>query len=220
LNPVRIKVCGLTNVREALACAEAGADWIGLNFHPASPRSIPVERGAEIASALRGKAVVVGLFVDRPIDELAVTIFEVGGMETIQLHGDEDVDYLRLCSTFQPALKVVKAFRLSGPASIDRMIAYLGEAESLGCPPHAVLVDAHVPGRPGGTGSSIPSAILGYLPTHPRLILAGGLTPENVAERVAQVHPWMVDVASGVESAPGVKDPARVSAFISAARGF
>jgi phosphoribosylanthranilate isomerase len=220
LNPVRIKVCGLTDVREALACADAGADWIGLNFHPASPRSISIELGSEIASALRGKAVVVGLFVNRPIDELAKILVEVGGMETIQLHGDEDVDYLRLCSTFQPALKVVKAFRLSGPASIDRMIAYLGDAQAIGCPPHAILVDAHVPGRPGGTGHSIPPDTLGHLPPHPRLILAGGLTAANVAERVARVHPWMVDVASGVESSPGVKDLARVSAFISAARGF
>ena len=103
--------------------------------------------------------------------------------------------------------------------SIGRLAAYLDNARAIGCLPHAILVDAHVPGRPGGTGPSIPSDLLDHLPAHPRLILAGGLTPENVAERVARVHPWMVDIASGVESSPGVKDLGRVSAFISAARG-
>lgn len=218
MTPVQIKVCGVTGVQNALACAQAGADWIGLNFHPASPRSLPVERGAEIASALDGKAAVVGLFVDRAFDELAEIVASIGGMQTIQLHGDEDVEYLALCSRFQPALRVVRAFRLSDAASVDRMAAYLREAESAGCPPYAVLVDAHVPGQPGGTGRAIPFDLLAHLPPHPRLILAGGLNADNVADRVTRARPWMVDVASGVESSPGIKDPARVSAFVSAAR--
>ena len=220
MTEILVKVCGLTEVANALACAEAGADWIGLNFHPASPRFVTTERGAEIASALLGKAKTVGLFVDRPIDELARAVESLEGMDTIQLHGDEDVDYLRLLSRSHPQLKVVRAFRLSDSGSIDRMSSYLSAAQALGCPPHAILVDAHVQGRPGGTGHSIPFDLLDHLPAHPRLILAGGLTPENVADRVGRVRPWMVDVASGVESSPGVKDPARVLAFISAARGF
>ncbi len=219
---VKVKVCGLTEVANALACADAGADWIGLNFHSASPRSISVERGAEIARTLlaQGKASAVGLFVDRPIAELAKTILDVGCMDTIQLHGEEPPEYLLDCLRFQPSLRVVRAFRLSETASVDRMIAYLDRADRLGCPPFAILVDAHVPGQAGGTGRSLPPEILGRLPDHPRLILAGGLDPSNVADKMALVRAWMVDVASGVESSPGIKDIAKVSAFVAEARRF
>jgi phosphoribosylanthranilate isomerase len=218
LTEVLVKVCGLTEAANAVACALAGADWIGLNFHPASPRSISVERGAEIARSLQGKANPVGLFVDRPFAEVAETVRAVESMDTIQLHGDEPPEYLLDCAGFKPRLRVVRAFRLSDAASVDRMVAYLDRAERLGCPPFAILVDAHVPGLPGGTGQSIPIDILGHLPGHPRLILAGGLDPSNVAARVARARPWMVDVASGVESSPGVKDLERVAAFVAAAK--
>jgi phosphoribosylanthranilate isomerase len=218
LNPVRVKVCGLTEVANALACASAGADWIGLNFHPTSPRSIPVERGAELASALRGQAEPVGLFVDRPIAEV-VEIASRVGLGTIQLHGEESPEYLlQLSTSLAHPPQIVRAFRLSDPASVDRMVAYLDRAGDLGCSPFAVLVDAHVPSQSGGTGRSIPREVLDRLPPHPRLILAGGLDPSNVADRVALVRPWMVDVASGVESSPGIKDIDRVTAFIEEAR--
>jgi len=213
---VKVKVCGLTEVANALACAEAGADWIGLNFHPASPRSISVERGAEIAEALDGKANPVGLFVDWPPDEVAETIRKIGPIDTIQLHGDEPPEHLLDCLKFKPRLRVVKAFCISDGASVDRMLVYLDRADRLGCPPYAILVDAHAPGLAGGTGRSIADEILNRLPDHPHLILAGGLHPDNVADRVALVRPWMVDVASGVESSPGVKDIGRVSAFVAA----
>lgn len=216
---VRIKVCGLTDPANALACANAGANWIGLNFHSPSPRSIPVERGAEIASAISGKAEPVGLFVDRPIAEL-FRIVDAIGLGIIQLHGDETADYLRECARINPALRVIRAFRLNDAESVERMTDSLRVAQSLGCPPHAILVDAHVPGLPGGTGRSLSFDILDRLPAHPRLILAGGLNPSNVAERVARVRPWMVDVASGVESSPGFKDIGLVSAFVNEARGF
>jgi phosphoribosylanthranilate isomerase len=215
---IKVKVCGLTQVANALACAKAGADWIGLNFHPASPRAISVDRGAEIADAILGKANPVGLFVNRPFDEVAEAILRVGSLDTIQLHGDEPPEYLLACAEFKPRPRIVRAFRLSDAASVDRMVAYLDRADQLGCPPYALLVDAHFSGQLGGTGRSIPLEILSRLPAHPRLILAGGLTPEDVAERVALVRPWMVDVASGVESSPGVKDLERVSAFVAAAR--
>ncbi len=220
MNEVLVKVCGLTEVANALACAGAGADWIGLNFHPASPRSITVGRGAEIASALRGLAEPIGLFLDRPPGEVAEVAAQLG-LRAVQLHGDESPEYLRELAGLLEGmdLKVVKAFRLGDAASVDRMVAYLGRAEDFGCPPDAVLVDAHVPGQAGGTGRSIPPEILGRLPGHPRLILAGGLDPANVADRVASVRPWMVDVASGVESSPGMKDLDRVVAFVAAARG-
>jgi phosphoribosylanthranilate isomerase len=216
---VKVKVCGLTEVANALACAEAGAEWIGLNFHPSSPRSISVDRGAEIAFELMRKtqACAVGLFVDRPWEEVAEIATEAG-LGTIQLHGEEPPEYLLHLQRYKSPLKAIRAFRLSDTASVDRMISYLDRADQLGCPPGYLLVDAHVPGQPGGTGQSIGFDVLAHLPSHPRLILAGGLTPENVAERVALVRPWMVDVASGVESSPGVKDPVRVAAFVAAAK--
>jgi phosphoribosylanthranilate isomerase len=216
--PVLVKVCGLRDVRNALGCAQSGADWIGLNFHPASPRSISVERGAEIADALQGSAEPVGLFVNRPIQEVVEVAASVG-LRTIQLHGDESPEYLGELKLIAASrnLKIIRAFRLGDPASVDRMIAYLDRTEELACPPYGILIDAYVPGQAGGTGQSIPPEILDRLPDHPRLILAGGLDPSNVADRVALVRPWMVDVASGVESSPGMKDVAKVAAFVAAA---
>ncbi len=216
---VKVKVCGLTQVENALACAEAGADWIGLNFHPGSPRSISIERGAEIREALvaQPQATPIGLFVDRPYPEFGEVATDVGLLH-VQLHGVEPPEILLDCRKFKPKLFVVKAFRLSDRASVDRMIAFLDRADALGRPPDAILVDAYVPGQAGGTGRTIALDLLEQLPPHPRLILAGGLTPENVGEYVAKVRPWMVDVASGVESSPGRKDPAKVRAFVKAVR--
>ena len=99
------------------------------------------------------------------------------------------------------------------------MIAYVARAQALGRVPDAILIDAHVPGQAGGTGTTVNEELLDCIPPLPRLILAGGLTAENVAAKVARVRPWMVDVASGVESAPGRKDPAKVAAFVRAAKG-
>jgi phosphoribosylanthranilate isomerase len=214
----KVKVCGLTEVQNALACAQAGADWIGLNFHAPSPRSISVERGIEISWALEKLVEAqVGVFVNRPYRELAEIATEAG-LNFVQLHGDEPPEFLLDFQTYKPPMPVVRAFRLSDNASIDRMLAYLDRAEVLGCPPYAILVDAHVPGQPGGTGQSIAMNLLEQLPPHPRLILAGGLTPENVAGYVERVRPWMVDVASGVESSPGLKDIAKVKAFVEAVK--
>ena len=210
---VRIKVCGLTTTADALACASAGADWIGLNFHPGSPRRVDLGLAAEIIAALPPTVEAVGLFVDRPPGEVA-SIAERLGLRIVQLHGREPVEDL---VALRP-LRVIRAFRLDSPAAIERMALELRRADALGAPPEAVLVDAYVPGVAGGTGQAIAADLLGLLPPLPRLILAGGLSPENVAARVARVRPWMVDVASGVESSPGRKDPDRVAAFIRAAR--
>jgi phosphoribosylanthranilate isomerase len=211
---VRIKVCGLTSVSDALACARAGADWIGLNFHPASPRYVEASLAAEIVEALPASTEAVGLFVDRPPREIAdlAARLRIG---TVQLHGNEPPEDL----TLLPHLRVVRAFRLADEQSVADMMNYLRMAIDLGRPPDAVLIDAYVAGQPGGTGQTVDIDLLTMLPPHARLILAGGLTPENVADRVAKLSPWMVDVASGVESAPGRKDLNRVSAFIRAARG-
>ncbi|MDR3638033.1 MAG: phosphoribosylanthranilate isomerase [Isosphaeraceae bacterium] len=210
---VRIKVCGLTSVAEAVMCASAGADWIGLNFHPASPRRIDLVLAAEIIAALPPTAQAVGLFVDRPMAEIAQVTDHLG-LRIVQLHGQEPAE--ALCEL--AGLQVVRAFRLGSREAVHQMTHYLRRAEELGRPPDAVLVDAFAPGQAGGTGRTIAADVLDALPPLPRLILAGGLVPENVGALIAHVRPWMVDVASGVESAPGRKDPARVAAFVRAAK--
>ncbi len=211
---VRIKVCGLTRPDEALACARLGADWIGLNFHPGSPRRVDPGAAAEIVAALPPETEAVGLFVDRPPTEVAA-LAERLNLRIVQLHGQEPPEDLGALAS----LTIIRAFRLGDAGAVARMIAYLRRCEGLGRTPDAVLVDAFVAGQPGGTGQEIASDLLALLPPLPRLVLAGGLSVENVAERVARVRPWMVDVASGVESSPGRKDPERVAAFIRAARG-
>ncbi|AGA25946.1 phosphoribosylanthranilate isomerase [Singulisphaera acidiphila] len=210
---LRIKVCGLTSVAQALASATAGADWVGLNFHPGSPRRVDPALAAEIVAALPRTTEAVGLFVDRPPDEVAALADRIG-LGIVQLHGQEPPEDLGRLGH----LRLVRAFRIGSADAVAAMVAYLRRAEDLGRGPDEVLVDAYVPGCDGGTGQAIADHLFPLLPPLPRLILAGGLTPENVAERVARVRPWMVDVASGVESAPGQKDPDRVVAFIQAAR--
>jgi phosphoribosylanthranilate isomerase len=206
---VRIKVCGLTSPAEASACVTAGVDWIGLNFHPGSPRRVDPARAADIVAALPSPSHAVGLFVDRPPHEVAAVAAQLG-LEIVQLHGNEPpADLLPLSH-----LKIVRAFRIRDAGSIEAMLDYLRRCEGLGRAPDAILLDAHVDGLAGGTGQTIAADLLAILPQLPGLILAGGLTPDNVAERVQRVRPWMVDVASSVESAPGRKDLALVAAFV------
>lgn len=210
---VRIKVCGLTSVADALACVSAGADWIGLNFHPPSPRRVETDTAAEIIAALPPHVEAVGLFVDRApsvIRELAALL----NLRVVQLHGNEPPEDLLALRD----LRVIRAFRLGDAAAVERMSAYLRQAALLGRSPDAVLIDADVPGKAGGTGQPIADELFDLIPSIAHLILAGGLTPENVAGRIARVRPWMVDVASGVESSPGRKDPDRVVRFVQAVR--
>ncbi len=167
----------------------------------------------EIIAAIARPAQAVGLFVNRPVDEVARVAGRLG-LVTLQLHGDEPTEDLRVLDRFW----IIRAFRLGSVADIRAMNNYLERASAAGRSPDAVLVDAHVLGQVGGTATLVAEDVLAEIPPLPRLILAGGLTPENVAERVARAHPWMVDVASGVESSPGRKDPAKVAAFIQAAR--
>lgn len=213
--PPRIKVCGLTDPEQARAVADAGADWIGINFHPPSPRFVSEERAAAIVAALPDPERAVGVFCDRPPRDV-IALAQSVGLRVIQLHGAEPPEDL---VAFGAAFQVIRACRLEDSKSIDQMADYLERARRLGRVPDAVLIDAHAPGLLGGTGRTIAAALLDQLPALPNLILAGGLTPDNVAERVWSVRPWMVDVAGGVESRPGWKDLDRVRAFIAAARG-
>jgi phosphoribosylanthranilate isomerase len=211
-NSPGIKVCGLTEPDNALDCLGAGADWIGLNFHPGSPRFVAIDRAEAILSTLPSRDVAVGLFVNRPAGEVRA-VCERLGLTRVQLHGDEPVeDLVALGDLF-----VIRAFRLRDESAVAGMSAYLERADRLGRPPDAVLIDAWAPGLAGGTGVSIADGLIDALPPLPRLMLAGGLTAENVAERAARARPWMVDAASGVESSPGVKDLEKVRAFVRAA---
>jgi phosphoribosylanthranilate isomerase len=210
---IRVKICGVTRVEDAIACAAAGADWIGLNFHPASSRFVRPAAAESIIAALPSSVRPVGVFVDRPPAEVAEFAARLG-IDIVQLHGHEppeDLVSLR-------HLKLIRAFGLDGPSAWQEVSQYLARGISLGRAPDWVLIDAAIAGRSGGTGELIGDDILSRLPLMPRLILAGGLTPANVAERVARVRPWMVDVASGVESAPGIKDASQATAFVAAAR--
>jgi phosphoribosylanthranilate isomerase len=210
---VGVKICGLTSAHDALVCAEAGADWIGLNFHPGSPRFISRAQAAAIVAVLPPSVSAVGVFVNRPAAEVGDIASDLG-LKIVQLHGQEPAEDLLALGHLQ----LVRAFRLGQPSDWRTVVDYLSRAHSLGRLPDAVLIDAYVAGQLGGTGASVATDVLDCIPPLPRLILAGGLTPENVAAKVARVQPWMVDVASGVESSPGRKDPVKVTAFVKAAR--
>lgn len=209
-----VKVCGLTEPTNALDCLAAGADWLGLNFHPPSPRGLTAERAEGIIRALPDAEVAVGLFVDRPPREVLALCRSLG-IRRVQLHGDEPAEDLAELDEFF----LIRAFRLRDAAAVSAMSAYLERADRLGRPPDAVLIDGWAPGLAGGTGALVGDEALAALPPLSRLMLAGGLTPENVAERAAMVRPWMVDVASGVEHSPGIKDVDKVRALVRALGG-
>jgi len=197
-----VKICGLRTVEEALYAAQAGADAIGLNFYPASPRVVSVEVAADIAAALPRGVWRVGVFVDMPRGQIEQIAGRVG-LDAVQFHGAEPP---AACDGWER--KTIKAIRVSGPDTAGAAAAY--DVDYL-------LADAHVAGQPGGTGQRVPLDWLAGF-ARQRLILAGGLTPETVAEAVRAVRPAGVDVASGVESSPGVKDPEKVERFIANAR--
>jgi phosphoribosylanthranilate isomerase len=213
-----IKICGITNTDDARAVAQAGADAVGLNFYPKSPRCVPATTARAIAEVLPPGIVKVGLFVNAELDVVRRTAGEVG-LDLVQLHGDEPPEYLGELAD-AVSLPVMRAFRW-GPAGLAPIVDYLGECRRLGCLPRLVLVDAYQPGVYGGSGTTADwPAVPAYatVPDLPPLVLAGGLTPENVAGAIAAVHPAAVDTASGVELSPGRKDAALVRAFVLAAR--
>jgi phosphoribosylanthranilate isomerase len=213
-----IKICGITNVDDAATTVAAGADAIGLNFYPPSPRYIDRARAKEIAAAVGSQVCKVGLFVNASVESICETYDDVG-LDLIQLHGDERPEILRSLAP-RP---VMKAFRL-GPDGLAPVRRWLEDAMRLSLSPRMVLLDAYQPGVYGGTGrttewplAAVYAATSGMLP----LVLAGGLTSENVGQAITTVRPKAVDTAGGVESEPGRKDAARVRAFVAAAKaGF
>jgi phosphoribosylanthranilate isomerase len=209
-----IKICGITSVADALTVARAGADAIGLNFYAQSPRCVDPTIARQIVEVLPGSVQKVGLFVNAPAAEVCRAFDELG-LDLIQLHGDEPPEFLAQLGP-RP---VMRAFRL-GPSSVDPL-KYLDDCRQLGCLPRMMLMDAYVAGQYGGTGGKCDWTIVGRYSAavgYPPLVLAGGLTPQDVAEAIHTVRPAAVDTASGVESSPGCKDPARVEAFVRAAQ--
>jgi phosphoribosylanthranilate isomerase len=199
-----VKICGITSVADGLAAAEAGADALGLMFYEPSPRNVSLAAAAEIARQLPPFVIKVGVFVNAP-EELVLRAIGECGLNIVQFHGDETPEY---CELFP--VMTLKAFRIKDAGSLKRLPDFETDAW---------LLDAHVSDKPGGTGEKFnwDLAIEAQKMGKP-IFLAGGLTPENVAEAVRQVRPYGVDVSSGVESSPGKKDHAKVRAFIQAAK--
>ena len=201
----QVKICGVTNVADALAAAEAGADMIGLNFYEKSPRHLSLATAAEISRALPPFVLRVGVFVN-PEESQVVEAIAACGLNLLQFHGDEESNF---CTQF--GLMSVKALRVRDSESLQTLENFNTDA---------FLLDAYSKAGLGGTGEKFnwDLAVAAQKFGKP-IFLAGGLSPENVADAVKQVRPFAVDVSSGVESAPGKKDAAKVRAFIASVRG-
>jgi phosphoribosylanthranilate isomerase len=203
---VKVKICGLTTLHDALAAAKAGADFLGFIFYPPSPRHIAPEQVRQIVKAVRARYTAVrfvGVFVDEKLGEVQ-RIMGRCDLDYAQLHGSEPPEYV---AALMP--QAIKAFRVRDRSSLPGMGLYQ---------PAAFLLDAYCPNRPGGTGEVFDWELAVAAKAYGRIILAGGLTLENVAEAVRHVQPYAVDVSSGVEARPGEKDVTKIQRFISAAK--
>lgn len=204
LSVVRSKICGITRIEDALLAAEAGADAIGLVFYAPSPRAVDVIRAQAIVAALPPFVTTVGLFVNAGRGEVE-RILDAVPLDLLQFHGDETAAD---CSGYRRPY--IKALRVRPGDDVRARCAEFPEAAG-------ILLDTFVPGVPGGTGEAFDWSLVPEQPGCP-IILAGGLTAENVSAAIRQVRPWAVDVSGGVEASKGVKDVARVRAFIEAVR--
>ena len=199
----RVKICGITNLNDAHHAAACGADALGFVFYPGSPRFVDPDTARRIIAELPPLVTTVGLFVNEHPARIREMV-DFCGLNTIQLHGDEEPD--QCC---YPPCRVIKALRLRGDMQSSLFSAYKVSA---------LLLDAFVPNQFGGTGHRCDWAQAAAVASQHRVILAGGLNSENVAEAVRQVHPYGVDVSSGVEEKPGQKDPEKVARFIRMAK--
>ncbi len=199
---MRVKFCGITRTEDAVEAARLGAWAIGLNHWPDSPRYCEPAAAVEISAAVKRRVEVAGVFVNPTLDEL-VRAAEDESLTMLQLHGDEGAAFCREAAR-RTGCRVIKAIRVRSTADVRAAEAFRTDFH---------LLDAHRPKTPGGTGESFDWELLVGRRSEVPLILAGGLTPDNVDEAVATVRPFAVDVASGVESAPGVKDHGLMAAF-------
>jgi phosphoribosylanthranilate isomerase len=203
---VRIKICGITNLEDAMLAAELGADALGFIFYPQSPRKVAPEAARQIIAQLPPFVTSVGVFVD----EAAAVVKELAaraGLDWIQVHGQESPEYCRNLGR-----RVIKGFRIKDAGALAELEPFRGAVQ-------AFLLDAYKTGQVGGTGEIFDWRLAREAKKYGQIILAGGLTPENVAQAIAAAQPQAVDTASGTEAAPGKKDPAKLKAFFRAVRG-
>jgi len=201
----KVKICGVTRLEDARLAVDSGAWAIGMIFHPDSPRRVEEERAAEIATAFRRRCEVVGVFVNAPLDDVLRTLGSVP-LTMLQLHGDEGPSYCAEAAR-RSGLKVTKAVRAKDVHAVRSLSAFRTDFH---------MIDAYVPGTYGGTGERFDWELAAAHQGGTPLILSGGLTAENVGEALAVAQPDAVDVASGVEASPGVKDTYRLQAFFEA----
>jgi len=203
----KVKICGLTNLDDASRAADLGAWALGLIFHPLSPRACAEDDATEIAAALRRRALVCGVFVNRPLDAVVSAADRIG-LTMLQLHGDEGPAYCAEAAR-RTGCQVMKAVQVRTQADLRALEAFHTDFH---------LLDAHAAGLRGGTGETFDWELARRRRSRVPTVLSGGLTPENVADAIATVEPYAVDVASGVEAEPGRKDPAKLEAFFAATR--
>lgn len=201
---VRVKICGITRREDVTAAIDAGADAIGLVFYDRSPRAVTAARAVELVSGLPPFVTVTGLFVNASRIEIETTASQVG-LDVLQFHGEETPEF---CALFPG--RIIKALRVAGVADMQGAKGYQVAA---------ILYDAKVPGIQGGSGQSFDWSVLAHHPGNCPFILAGGLHPGNVAQAITKVRPFAVDVSSGVESSPGVKDYTLMKRFVREVHG-
>ncbi len=202
---VRIKICGITNLEDALLAAELGAQALGFIFYPKSPRSIKPDAARDIIKSLPPLVLSVGVFVDEEAEVVRDVAARVG-LDWVQLHGKESPEYCRVLGR-----RVIKGFRIRDHNSLTALPSYRDAVQ-------AFLLDAYRPGTPGGTGETFDWEVARRAKELGPVILAGGLTAANVAQAIKIAQAAGVDVASGVEAAPGKKDPEKLRAFFKAVR--
>jgi phosphoribosylanthranilate isomerase len=211
-NRVQVKICGITREADAALAASLGANAIGLNFYAPSPRSISLAGAHVVLRALPSTVEAVAVFVKETAVFIARQLQSLPGLNTVQWHADPS-QYLS-----QVPFQLTPAFAVESQVDLENLIEYLTQARERGVMPKSVLVDARVPGLHGGTGKTAAWHLLADFHPGVPIMLAGGLTADNVAAAIRIVKPFAVDVASGVESSPGVKDPEKLRRFMSAVR--
>jgi phosphoribosylanthranilate isomerase len=203
----KIKICGVTRVSDAELALSLGAWAIGMILDASSPRFVEADAAAEIGTALKRRIEVVGVFVNASLDEVT-RLAEGVPLTMVQLHGDEGPSYCREAAR-RTGLRVIKATRVRDAASIRALSAHKTDYH---------LLDAHVPGRSGGTGERFDWSLVAEHPDPTPVILSGGIRPDNVREAIETVAPFAIDCSSGVEESPGLKDPDKLEQLFEAAR--